>query len=98
MYSYMIDIDLPEHFGNDFIKLIPLQRVITDKMMKEGIISSYSLSSDRSKLWVIMQGVDMPDIRKKLGRFPIYKFIRFRIHSLLIHESSAIQAPQLWLN
>jgi hypothetical protein len=98
MNSFMLDIDLPGQFGNDFIQLIPLQRVIIDRMMKEGTIITYSLSSDRSKLWVVMRGDDMTDIRKRVKTFPIYKFIRYRIHNLLFHESNAIQVPQLWLN
>jgi hypothetical protein len=94
----MIVIDLPENIDNDFIKLIPMQRAFTDRMMKEDIIAEYSLSYDRSKLWVVMRGENLNDIHKKLSKFPIYNYIKYSIHNLLFHESNIISAPQLWLN
>ena len=54
MNTYMIDIKLPEEMTEEFLSLIPKQRACVDKLMDEGKILQYSLSYNRSQLWVIM--------------------------------------------
>jgi hypothetical protein len=98
MNNFMIDIELPEVTGDDFIQLIPYQRATISKMMKRGIISQYSLSSDRRKLWVVMNAESIKDVKINLHSFPIYNYIKFRIYSLLFHESNSMVTPHFWLN
>jgi hypothetical protein len=98
MNSYMIDIDLPDVMDQEFMRLIPYQRTTISRMMKQGIISNYSLSFDRKKLWIIMNAETLKDINLKLATFPIYGYIHFTIYSLLMHESNTLATPQLWLN
>ena len=54
MNQYMIDIDLPSTPTEEFIELIPSQRAHVNTLMAESKIVSYSLSMDRSRLWVIV--------------------------------------------
>jgi hypothetical protein len=98
MNSYMIDIELPEVLGKEFIELIPHQRATVSRMMKQGTISHYSLSYDRTRLWVVMNAESIKDVKLKLASFPIYSSIKFKIFSLLFHESNTNAVPQLWLN
>jgi muconolactone delta-isomerase len=98
MNSFMIDIDLPNVLEGNFMELVPFQRATINKMMKRGIILNYSLSSDRRKLWVVMNADSVKEIRIILATFPIYNYIRFKIYNLLFHESNSISIPQLWLN
>ena len=97
MNDYMVDIELPEKMEYDFIQLIPKQRAFVARMLEKGIIRNYSLSSDRSRLWIVME-VDSPEeVKNVIRSFPIYQFIKYKIHNLLFHEAN-INIPQLWLN
>ena len=98
MKNYMIDIELPEIVGEEFFQLIPDQRAYVNRMMREGIIKNYSLSIDRKKLWVVINAISLAEARHIIARFPIFYFIKYTIHDLLIHDSSDATIPQLWLN
>jgi len=93
----MIEINLPETLNPEFIELIPSQRKFIDKMMKKGVIINYSLSFDRSKLWVVVLSNSITEVKNLIGSFPIFCFIKFRISNLLFHEANN-QVPQFWLN
>jgi muconolactone delta-isomerase len=97
MSSYMVDIELPKILNDDFIELIPKQRAYIDRMMKKGIILSYSVSFDRSRLWVIVAADSIQDVKNILGSFPIFNYIKFSIFNLLFHEANTL-VPQFWLN
>ena len=96
--SYMADISLPETLSNEFIALIPKQRAFVKKMMNEGVISNYSLSSDRKKLWVIINAATRFDAHNIIGSFPISNYIRYTINNLLFHETNVAFVPHMWLN
>jgi muconolactone delta-isomerase len=97
MSNYMIDIELPKIFDFDFIQLIPQQRAFVSKMLEKGVIKNYSLSSDRSRLWVVVEVNSPEDVKKLVRSFPIFSFIKYEVHNLLFHEAN-INIPQLWLN
>lgn len=96
--NYMIKIDLPASPDNEFIELLPYQREYISRMMKKGTIISYSLSLDRSALWVIVSAESMKDVRNIIASFPIFTYIRFKIHPLMFHELNSSSVPQFWLN
>lgn len=56
----MLDIDLPT-LTHEFISLIPSQISLTNKLMKAGKVSSYTLSVDRTKLWVMIDAESEPE-------------------------------------
>lgn len=98
MNSYMVDIDLPELLSSEYIKLIPKQRSFVNKMMGEGVISNYSLSFDRRKLWVVINTDTPLEVKTIIESFPIYNHIKFKINSLLFHETNITSIPHMWLN
>jgi muconolactone delta-isomerase len=93
----MIDIELPDEIGYDFIQLIPKQRAFVSSMLEKGIIKNYSLSSDRSKLWVVVEVNSLEEVKNVIRSFPVFSFIKYKIHDLLFHEAN-VNVPQLWLN
>jgi len=98
MNSYMIDVDLAERLDEEFFRLIPYQRNYIRRMMKKGVISNYSFSNDRGKLWVIVHAGSLTEVKHIIGSFPIFNYMRFQIHYLLFHETNDALKPQLWLN
>lgn len=98
MNNYLIEISFPKSFDRELMKLIPKQRAHFRAMMKQGIIVNYSLSVDWQMLWVIISAEDRFDVKNIIGSFPMHKYIYYKIHDLLFHESISINSPQLWLN
>lgn len=98
MNQYIIDIDLPHAPTEEFIRLIPGQRAQVNELMGEGKIASYSLSMDRSRLWVIVNAESSEAARSIIASFPIIAFITFRIHELMFHNSVGFLRPQFSLN
>jgi muconolactone delta-isomerase len=97
MSNFMIDIELPEKLGYDFIQFIPKQRAFISKMLEKGVIRNYSLSSDRSRLWVVVEVDSVEEVKNVVRSFPVFSFIKYKIHDLLFHEGN-IHIPHLWLN
>jgi muconolactone delta-isomerase len=97
MSNYMVDIELPDQMGYDFIQLIPKQRAFISKMLEKGTIKNYSLSTDRTRLWVVMEVNTLEEVNNVVRSFPVFSFIKYKIHNLLFHETN-MNIPQLWLN
>lgn len=94
----MVDITLPEHLTQDFAQLIPAQRSFINKMFERGIITSYSLTLDRSKLWVIFYTATAEDAEQVIRKFPIAEYITYQIHELMFHNSMSTMLPVVSLN
>ena len=97
MEQYLVEVFLPE-FTEEFFELVPAQREYIDKCMSKGSIRSYSLSSDRSKLWVIFTTKDEGEMIRTLKRFPIIKWINYKAYPLMFHNSMEMMIPAISLN
>jgi len=97
MEQYLVEIFLPE-FTEEFFELVPAQREYIDKCMSRGSIRSYSLSADRSKLWVIFTTKDEGEMMRALKRFPIIKWINYKTYPLMFHNSMEMMLPSISLN
>lgn len=98
MSHFMIEINLPEFMSDDFIGLIPKQKLFIDSLMKKGMINSYSVSIDYTKLWVNMIVADKNYAKKIVQTFPIANFIDYKIIELTFYNTSAVFIPSMSLN
>ncbi len=98
MNTYMIDIKLPEEMTEEFLSLIPKQRACVDKLMDVGKILQYSLSYNRSQLWVIMIAASKKSVKDIILTFPLIKFMQPTITELAFHNSVSNDLPKLIMN
>lgn len=98
MSQYMVDIQLPGTVTDEFASLIPFQRARVNMLMFEGKISSYSLSMDRSRLWVVVNAASADDAYSIIASFPIFHFVQFKMHELMFHNGVRLLDPQFSLN
>lgn len=98
MNQFMIDINLPASPEEEFFALIPKQRAVINELMSEGTITSYTLSVERTKLWVLVNAETESEVMDVLYRFPMLKFMRFKIHELMFHQMVAFRFPSISLN
>ena len=98
MYEFLADINLPVPFNDDFLSIVPRQRAQVNKLMHEGIISSYALSLESGKLWVNIIAEDEHKVKELLESFPIAGFVTFSIHKLTFHNSINFRIPEFSRN
>ncbi len=98
LYEFMADIDLPVPFTDDFLSLVPRQRAMVNKLVNEGIITSYAISLESGKLWINIIAETESKVRELLDTFPIASHIIYKIHKLTFHNSVSFQIPNFSLN
>jgi len=98
MQQYMADITLPEYLTEDFMQLIPQQRSFINTMFERGIIISYSLTMDRSKLWVTFYTATSDEVESIIRKFPISDYITYKVYDLAFHNSMSTMMPAVSLN
>ena len=98
MKCYMVNIALPEEYTPEFLSLIPSQRAYINKLMGRGVVSTYTLSLDRTTLWVTMFGDSSVDIEAYLDRFPMKDFMDFEIVEAMFHHNAAHYVFPMSLN
>jgi len=98
MKQFMIDVTLPDNPTEDFFSLVPKQRAMINSLMRKGIIISYTLSRDRSQLWIVMDAESEINVIEVLAEFPLIHFMKPEIHELLFHNSMYINIPKVSLN
>ena len=98
MYEFLADINLPVPFNDDFLSHVPRHRAQVNKLMHEGIISSYALSLESGKLWVNIIAEDEHKVKELLESFPIAGFVTFSIHKLTFHNSINFRIPEFSRN
>lgn len=98
MREFMAIIRLPDEFTEDFVQLVPRQRAAINLLMREGTILAYSLSADRSMLWVTIRANSKRETRDIVQSFPMYQYMKETIVELLFHEQANSLIPELSLN
>ena len=98
MYEFMIDIDLPIPFTDEFLALVPRQRAVINKLMNEGIISSFALSVESGKLWISVIAESESNVKLLIDSFPIAENIFYQISRLNFFNSVKFKIPEFSLN
>lgn len=98
MKCYMVNITLPEEFTPEFMALIPSQRAYINKLMGRGVVSTYTLSIDRTTLWVTMFGDNMLEIESYIDKFPMKAFMDIDIEEAMFHNNAAHYVFPMSLN
>lgn len=98
IYEFMVDIDLPFPFDNEFVSLIPKQRDVINKLMSERVITSYAVSVEDGKLWTTVLAESEEKVIDILLEFPIIDLIEYKISKLAFHNSIGFTVPQFSLN
>ncbi|PIX93806.1 MAG: hypothetical protein COZ25_08765 [Ignavibacteria bacterium CG_4_10_14_3_um_filter_37_18] len=98
MKEFMATISLPEVISEEYIERIPAQKEYIGKLVSQKKITSYALSSDKTKLWRTFSVNSKEEIRELLLEFPLYLCMEIEIDGLLFHENTKLLFPQLFFN
>jgi hypothetical protein len=86
MPNFMVDITLPTDLSDDFQSKIPLQIESVSLHMQSGNIISYTLTMDRSKLWIVLNARSKNDAKSILKSMPLYHYFDYIIHELMFNN------------
>ncbi|MFN3403978.1 MAG: muconolactone Delta-isomerase family protein [Cytophagaceae bacterium] len=86
--QYMVDITLPVYSDENYYQLLPQQKEHISSLMNNGIILSFSLSADRSKIWATVKAVSEESVINILSEFPIYSYLKYSVTPLAINTVS----------
>jgi len=98
MSTYKAEIELISQFTPAFSQLIPEQRKKVDELMNAGLIISYALAIDRSKLWIVFEAKNLETVYDTLRSFPLYDYMKPDVFELAFYDSIHAGFPQLSLN
>lgn len=99
MNIYMVDIDLPEYLDEEFLELLPFQKIHISELMSRGIITTYSMSNDKSKVWTTVHANSEREVGEIVAAFPLSSYFILSIHQLEDHDSLNLSAaPPISLN
>ncbi len=98
MTQYMIDISLPADPDEEFFALVPHQRAHIDKLLEQGVVMGYSLSIDRSRLWIVLNARDEQDATGILSAFPMFRYFEPTIHPLMFHNTVVMAFNRVSMN
>ncbi len=94
----MVEFELPEDFPEDFMALVPEQRMIVDELIEEGVIRSYSLSMDRTVLWVVLEAESEFEVLEVIARMPLSDFMHPYVSELMFHNGATALMHEFSLN
>ncbi len=98
MAQFMVDIQLPADPDPEFFELIPHQRSHIDKLLEQGIVTGYSLSLDRLRLWITLNARTEQEAVDILTGFPMFGYFEPTIYPLMFHNSSLMSILKVSLN
>lgn len=93
----MVELELPELFVQNFTDQIKEQRKKIEEFMSQGTIKSYSLSLNRSKLWMILSAYSEFEVMDIISDLPSSEFMVPSIAPLMFHNTNQ-QVPSFSLN
>jgi hypothetical protein len=85
---FMVEFELPEDFDDEFIALIPSQRLHIDELLALGKIRSYALSRDRSVLWVVVEAHSEFEVMEMIANMPLASYMQPFVSELMFYHTS----------
>jgi muconolactone delta-isomerase len=98
MNQFMADITLPVQFDQEFVSLIPRQRAHINDLMERGTVTGYSLSLDRSKVWVSLVARTEQEAIRIISAFPLFKYFQVKVYPLAFHNMATMSLTKVSLN
>lgn len=86
--AYMVECELQGAFSEEFRLLVPRQDYLINQLMKSGIVHNYSLSMNRSKLWVVISAESEFEVLDILSNMPLIEFMIPHVTPLMFFNTA----------
>lgn len=89
-HPVMVTMTLPADWPRALAESIPAQRELVNRLLAEGVVQSYSVSADRTTVWLVLVVEDSPAaVDIVLSGFPISPFAEYTWEPLLFTNDSS---------
>ena len=95
-YKYMVQFNFSE-FTLEMQEMIPRQRLVVDRLFDQGVLITYTLAADRSKLWAVFQSDGESELLSYIESLPMTKYSDYTYNEIMFHDSSQF-IPSISLN
>ena len=97
--QYIVTVELPDEMTMEFMTLVPSHRARINKMMQRGLMLSYSLNMERTRLWMIFNVKEAEEVERILHSLPLHAhFLSYDIQLLMFHNATSGALPSISLN
>ena len=85
--QFMVDFTMPKELPDDFVSLIPRQRIAVNKLMEEGKLLNYALALEHGKLWAVFSVDSESELLDIVYGLPLTDFMKVRISELTFYNA-----------
>lgn len=95
----MVEFEVPNPLTVGFMRKIPAHRKMVNQFLADDKLMSYTLSMDRSKLWMVVKASSEFEAEAIIAELPLTMYMTPIIHQLMFHNNSYdLRLPALSLN
>ena len=96
IYRYMVQFNFMP-FTLEMEETVPRQRLIVDRLFDQGVLITYTLAADRSRLWAVFQADSESELLSYIDSLPMTRFSDYTYNEIMFHDSSQF-IPSISLN
>ena len=97
MKQYMVEFDVPIPLTESFLDLIPAQREALDIYFSEGKLLSYTVASDRSRVWAVFIAESESELLTYIDDLPMTAYMDYDYSELMFYNTVHLM-PAMSLN
>ncbi|MFZ6053119.1 muconolactone Delta-isomerase family protein [Halocola ammonii] len=94
---YMIEFKVPP-ITKSLSRMIPIQQMKVDELMTSGRMISYALSTDRKKLWAVVDAETEFEAMDIIAELPMTVYMKADVQPLMFHNSAQHVMPTFSAN
>lgn len=84
-------------FNLEMEEMVPRQRLVVDRLFDQGVLITYTLAANRSKLWAVFQADSESELLSYIDSLPMTKYSDYTYNEIMFHDSSQF-IPSISLN
>ena len=96
--QFMVDFTMPKEMPEEFMALIPRQRVAVNRLMNDGKLLNYSLSLEHGKLWAVFNVETQAELMELVYDLPLTDFMKVRISGLTFYNAATAVSATFSVN
>jgi len=85
--QYMVEFEILFQSDKEFLALIPQQRQEVNQLFQDGVLMSYSLNQERTRLWAIFHVDNESKLLSIIDNLPLTRFMDYEYEELMFHNS-----------
>lgn len=84
-------------FTLEMEEMVPRQRLVVDRLFDQGVLITYTLAANRTKLWAVFQADSESELLSYIESLPMTQFSDYTYNEIMFHDSSQF-IPSISLN